>query len=96
MEAAGSGVVGGGREIRLGVVGGFCPGERMGGAKVEVKAGCSEDFRGPKRILRTRRDHLVEVTGKGGAASIFPPQPGKVRPGQGVGSVGLASLRTPG
>ena len=33
MEAAGSGVVGGDREIRLGGVGGFCPGERMGGAK---------------------------------------------------------------
>ena len=78
------------RQLRLGY-GGFCPGEKMGGAKAEVKAGCSEDFRGPKRILRTRRDHLVEVIGKGRAASIFPPQPGKVRPGQGVGSVGLAT-----
>ena len=48
MEAACSGVVGGGREIRLGVVGGFFPGEKMGGAKAEVKVGCSEDFRGPK------------------------------------------------
>ena len=67
MEAAGSGVVGGGQEIRLGVVGGFCPGERMGGTKAEVKVGCSEDFRGPKRILWTRREHLVEVIGKGGS-----------------------------
>ena len=31
---------------------------------------------------------------RGGAASIFLPQPGKVRTGQGVGSVGLATLRT--
>ena len=84
------------RQLRLGY-GGFYPGERMGGAKAEVKVGCSEDFRGLKRILRTkegppRRGNRL----RGGAASIFPPQPGKVRPGQGVGSVGLATLRTPG